>query len=101
MDRIMSQNFHRFQYEGSAESKYTAFAGLPLFFEMAQGCGLIDEIKNKMTLNKQGWPDSKIIQAILQLNFSGGDCLEKINRLEADEGLKVLLNQPDYLGLTR
>src|SRR3972149_1064117 len=101
MDRIMSQNFHRFQYEGSAESKYTAFAGLPLFFEMAQGCGLIDEIKNKITLNKQGWPDSKIIQAILQLNFSGGDCLEDIDRLEADEGLKALLKQTETLGKSR
>jgi hypothetical protein len=97
----VSQNFHRFQYEGSAESKYTAFAGLPLFFEMAQGCGLLDEIKNKLNLNKQGWLDSQIIQAILQLNFSGGDCLEDIDCLEADEGLKALLKQTEYLGMSR
>lgn len=97
----MSQAFHRFQYEGSAESKYTSFAGLPLFFEIAQGCGLIDEIKNKLKLNKQGWLDPQIIQAILQLNFSGGDCLEDIDRLEADEGLKALLKQTEYLGMNR
>ena len=97
----MSQNFHRFQYEGSGGSKYTAVAGLPLFFEMAQGCGLLDEMKDKLKLNKQGWLDSQIIQAILQLNFSGGDCLEDIDCLEADEGLRSLLKQTECDGMSR
>ena len=91
----MAQNFHGFQYEGSEGSKYTAFGGLPLFSEMVKGCGLLDEIKDKLQLNKQGWLDSQILQAILQLNFSGGDCLEDIDLLEADEGLKELLHQTE------
>ena len=97
----MAQNFHGFQYEASEGSKYTAFGGLPLFSEMVKGCGLLDGIKDKLRLNKQGWMDSQILQAILQLNFSGGDCLEDIDRLEADEGLKELLHRTECFCMTR
>jgi len=97
----MSQNFHGFQYEGSTTSKYTAFSGLPLFLEMVQECGLVKEIKEKLKLNKQGWMDSQTIGAILNLNFTGGDCLEDIERLESDEGLKVLLHQTECHGMSR
>jgi hypothetical protein len=97
----MTQPLLSFQYQGSAQDNFTAFAGLPLFLEMAQACGLPQIVEEQMQLKIQGWMDSQIILSLLLLNIAGGDCVEDINRLESDKGLKMLLLQQECKGMAR
>jgi len=97
----MAQRFLSFQYEASTQGNFTSFAGLPLFLEMAQACGLMTMIQEQMKLKAQGWMDSQIILSLLLLNIAGGDCVEDINRLESDEGLKTLLLEQECKGMAR
>ena len=53
----MAQSPLSFQYQGSSQDNFTAFAGLPLFLEMAQACGLTQAVE-QMQLKEQGWMDS-------------------------------------------
>ena len=58
-------------------------------------------IQEQMKLKAQGWMDSQIIQSLLLLNIAGGDCVEDINHLESDEGLKILLLEQECKGMAR
>jgi len=58
---------------------------------MANACGLSDAIGQKLQIKTQGWADDQIILSLLLLNFSGGDCVEDIGKLESDPGLRNLL----------
>ena len=98
---IMAQPLLSFRYEGSTQGNFTSFAGLPLFLEMAQACGLSTRIQEQMGLKTQGWMDSQIILSLLLLNIAGGDCVEDMNRLESDEGLKTLLLEQECKGIGR
>lgn len=97
----MTQPLLSFQYEGSTQGNFTSLAGLPLFLEMAQACGLSQAIQKEMRFKTQGWMDSQIILSLLLLNIAGGDCVEDINRLESDEGLKTLLLEQSCKGMRR
>lgn len=97
----MTQKLFSYQYQGTSQSSYTSLAGLPLFMEMAKVSGLSDSLGQHLQLNSQGWSDRQIIEGVLQLNFSGGDCVEDIDRLEADEGLKRLLLGLEHKGMSR
>lgn len=97
---MMTQTGLHFQYQGSDQDNFTALAGLPLFLEMAEACGL-GQAAEKLRLKSQGWTDSSIIMSLLLLNIAGGDCVEDINRLEADKGLKVLLLDHECKGMDR
>ena len=96
----MPQNLFSYQYQESSKSAYTSVGGLPLFMEMAKISGLSETIKCALKLNSQGWSDQKIIESIMQLNISGGDCVEDIDRLEADQGLNNLTESLAYKGMT-
>lgn len=96
----MAQSPLSFQYQGSSQDNFTAFAGLPLFLEMAQACGLTQAVE-QMQLKEQGWMDSQIIHSLLLLNIAGGDCVEDINHLEADKGLNKLLLMQEGKGMPR
>lgn len=97
----MTQKLFSYQYQGTSQSSYTSLAGLPLFMEMSKISGLSDSLGQHLQLNSQGWSDLQIIEAVMQLNFSGGDCVEDIDRLEADEGLKSLLLNLEHKGMSR
>ena len=96
----MTQNLFSYQYQESSKSAYTSLGGLPLFMEMAKISGLSHTIKCSLKLNTQGWSDQEIIESIMQLNISGGDCVEDIDRLEADQGLNNLTDNLAYKGMT-
>jgi hypothetical protein len=97
----MPQKLFSYQYQGTDHNSYTSIAGLPLFMEMVKVSGLSDSIGQHLQLNSQGWLDRQIIESVMQLNFSGGDCVEDIDRLEADEGLKSLLLSLEHKGMSR
>lgn len=90
-----------FQYYGTNSGNFTSQAGLPLFLEMADICGLQDEISEKLRLKKQGWTDSQIVSSLLLLNIAGGDCVEDIDTLELDPGLNKLLRAQENKGMSR
>lgn len=96
---MMTQNRLPFQYEKEdTASNLTAFAGLPLYIELMQASGFIQEAK-VLNLKKQGWSDSQILTSLIMLNIAGGDCVEDINRLEKDKGLKRLLQASETHGM--
>jgi hypothetical protein len=39
----------------------------------------------------QGWLDIQMVLALIFLNLAGGDCLEDLERLEADRGFAAIL----------
>ena len=68
--------------------------------EMAKISSLSETIKGCLKLNTQRWSDQEIIESIMQLNISGGDCVEDIDRLEADQGLNNLTDNLSQKGMT-
>jgi hypothetical protein len=68
---------------------------------MAKVSGLSDSIGQHLQLNSQGWSDRQIVKSVMKLNFSGGDCVEDIDRLEADKRLKNLLLSLEHKGMGR
>ena len=97
----MTQVSLSFQYQGTSNGYFTSYAGLPLFLEMANVSGLSDTIGQKLQIKTQGWADTQIILSLLLLNFAGGDCVEDMNKLESDAGLRDLLLQNECRGMRR
>jgi hypothetical protein len=99
---MMTQTQLPFQYEiEKNESGLTAFAGLPLYVEMAMKSGLFDEMKNALGSTAQGWSSDQIVQSLMLLNLIGGDSVDEINRLEADDGLSTLFLKIETHGMRR
>lgn len=99
---MMTQGLLPFQYEAEKnESQLTAFAGLPLYLEMALGSGLCRAIALHLRTKTQGWEDTQIILSLILLNIAGGTCVEDIERLEADEGLRTLFLKMETQGMRR
>jgi len=98
----MARKLGAFQYQSdNFKNKLTSFAGLPLYCELAVVCGLTDVIEKTMNSKSQGWDDLEIIMAIILLNLAGGDCVEDIEHLEADQGLCAIIHQINTHGMTK
>lgn len=100
----MPQGILSFQYEAERTIKgMTAAAGLPLYMELAHVLGMVESIRTRLTARTgtQGWTDTQVVMAIILLNLAGGDCVEDLERLEADEGFCALLRRAELNGLPR
>ena len=49
----------------------------------------------------QGWTDSQVVLSLVLLNLAGGDCVDDIKILEADEGFCEALKKSEMHGLRR
>lgn len=99
---MMTQDNLPFQYEiEKSEFGLTSFAGLPLYMEMARVSGLCSSIAEKLKAKQRGWTDLQIVMSLILLNIVGGDCIEDIERLEADEGMRTLLLNIETHGMKR
>lgn len=98
---MMTQSPLSFQYEKASHDNFTSFAGLPLFQDLANVCGLTSSLTQNLKFKSQGWTDSQIVQSLLLLNLAGGDCIEDIDRLESDRGLNQLLREEECKGMRR
>ena len=78
-------------------------AGLPLYLDLAQVVGLNKSIQKHLKVRKggQGWTDSQIVLPLLLLNLAGGDCVDDIKKLEADDGFCEVLKKAEMHGLKR
>jgi len=100
----MSQGVLPFKYEEEKiQTGMTALAGLPIYLDLAKIIGLSKSIKKHLKIRSasQGWTDSQMVTALLLLNLAGGDCVDDLKILEADEGFCRILRQSESYGLKR
>ena len=92
---MVNQGALPFKYESIEKDGLTALAGLPTFFELACVLGLLNSLVRhvRVRLDGQGWTDPEMIASLILLNLAGGEHVEDLNRLEADDGLcQVMLH---------
>ena len=100
----MAQGILPFKYE--SEKKATGMAalgGLPADLDLTEVIGLSKSIQKhlKVRADGQGWTDSQMVLALVLLNLAGGDCVEDIKVVEADDGFCEVLKQAEMHGLRR
>ena len=92
---------YRIEAEHSS-SNLTGLVGLAPFLDLAVASGLLDSMQRNLNVcGKQGWSDHQIVMALVLLNVVGGDCVEDLDRLNADEGFGKLLSQCENRSLPR
>jgi len=99
----MRQGLLPFQYE--VEKKLggmTALAGLPAYVELSHALGLGRLISKHVKAHgtSQGWTDEQIVTTLVWLNICGGECVDDLRILEADEGLCRFLREVEDYGRT-
>ncbi|MCK5099679.1 MAG: transposase, partial [Desulfobacteraceae bacterium] len=100
----MSQGILPFKYEEEkTQTGMTALAGLPVYLDLAKVIGLSKSIQKniKVRANSQGWTDSQMVMSLILLNLAGGDCVDDLKILEADEGFCEVLRKSEMHGLRR
>ncbi len=101
----MAQGVLSYQYqEKASESGMTAWAGLPLFLDLAQAAGLWDSISRHVKVrarSRGGWFDAQVVMSLVLLNLVGGSGVSDIQILEGDRGLGEVLHCAESAGLTR
>lgn len=102
---MTTQGILPFRYECESKgSGMTALAGLPPYLELAVVSGLTDSIRQHLQVcsgQKQGWTDSQIVMSLVLLNVAGGDCVDDLRILEADDGFTRVLRRVEMHGLRR
>lgn len=99
---MMTEGQLPFQYLPEKNgSGLTSFAGLPLYIDMAMTTGLCTVIVEQLQSKSQGWSDLQIILSLILLNLTGGDCVDDIERLEHDEGMRTLMLKLQTHGMHR
>jgi len=100
----MAQGVLPFKYESEQKATgMTALGGLPAYLDLAQVIGLSKSIQKhlKVRAGGQGWTDTQMVLALVLLNLAGGDCVEDIKVLEADDGFCEVLKKAEMHGLRR
>ena len=100
----MSQSLLPHQYEEETnETGFTGLGGLPLYLDLMFQVGMRKSIEHHLGARacSQGWTDSDIIHSLVLLNLAGGDCVDDLRILEADDGFCRLLNRVRLHGLRR
>jgi len=100
----MAQGVLPFKYEAEKKATgLTAIAGLPAYLDLAKVIGLSKSIQKhlKVRADSQGWTDSQMVLSLILLNLAGGDCVEDIRKIEADDGFCEVLKKAELHGLQR
>ena len=100
----MAQGVLPFKYEAEKKTTgMTALAGLPVYLDLARVIGLSKSIEKHLKVRNggQGWTDSQIVLSLVLLNLAGGDCVDDIKILEADDGFCEVLKKSEMHGLRR
>lgn len=99
----MAQGLFPFHYESEpSEAGLTGFAGLPLYLELWRAAGLEPSVARHVAVSgNQGWSDPQMVSALLALNLAGGDGLDDLDKLEADQGLCQLVRVAQAQGQSR
>ncbi len=100
----MQQNVLPYKYEAEKnESGLTALGGLPVYLDLARVAGLRGALTKHLGVRRgsQGWDDSQVVTALMLLNLAGGDCVEDLETLEADEGFCRVVRRVEHHDLPR
>lgn len=100
----MAQKGLAYEYEiEECKAGLTSLGGLPTYLDLASATGFLKTIDRQMRIRSggQGWTDRQMILSLVLLNLAGGDCVEDIDKLEADEGLCRILRKVELSGLRR
>lgn len=100
----MAQGVLSFQYEEErVESGMTALSGLPVYLDLAQVMGMSESIRRHVHVREggQGWTDEQMILSLILLNLAGGEAVEDLRILEADEGFCRVLRRVETQGIRR
>jgi quinol monooxygenase YgiN len=100
----MPQGVLAFQYEEEKRaSGLTGLAGLPTYLDLVHASGMARSICQRASIRAkgQGWSDAGLIVSLVALNLAGGDCVDDLNVLEADEGLSRMLLRFQFQGMSR
>lgn len=81
--------------EDDSGEALTSFGGLPLVVETYEALGLPRSVKRHVRIKQRerGYTESKYVESVIALMAAGGDCLEDIELLRSDSGLKLLLGE--------
>lgn len=81
----------------------TALAGLPPYLDLAQVAKVRESVERHIHLleNGQGWTAAQLVTHAVLLNLSGGDCVDDLDRLNADAGLGEVVRGAECAGMTR
>jgi hypothetical protein len=85
----MAQRGLPYEYKiEESKAGLTSFGGLPTYLDLAASTGLLGSIDRhlKVRTGDQGWTDRQMILSLMLLNLVGGDCVEDIDKVEADKG---------------
>lgn len=87
----------------SANPNLTGLAGLAVYLDLARASGLVGSIHRNVKAREggQGWTDHQIVMSLVLLNLVGGDCVDDLDHLNADEGFGELLKRCESDGLPR
>ena len=76
------------KYEEEKEDKeITSLGGLPLHLDLAHTIGLFRSVREHIQIREatQGSTDTQVIISLILLNLAGGDCVEDLGVLVAEE----------------
>ena len=100
----MAQGVLAFKYQEQRQSGgMTALAGLPVYLDLAQVMGLSRSVQEHLSVraDSRGWTDSQVVTSLVLLNLAGGDCVDDLDILEADEGFCRVLQRTYMQGMPR
>jgi hypothetical protein len=80
----------------------TALAGLPVYLDLAHVMGLSKSVERHLAVRAgYGWTDAQVVTSLVLLNLAGGDCVDDLDILEADEGFCRVLRRTYMQGMPR
>ncbi len=100
---MIAQGLLPFKYEEERQGLgLTGLGGLPTYLDFADASGMWESIERHVKVKgAQGWRDSDVVMSLMLLNLVGGECVEDVNRLEADEGFCRIFDKARKRGLSR
>lgn len=93
---ILTQRLLNIQYEIEKKvNGLTSFAGMGLYFDLFKVLELPGHLRRDIGKQpgKQGYTDDVIVLTIILINLLGGDCVDDVERLESDEGIRKLFQK--------
>ena len=81
--------------EDDSGEALTSFSGLPLVVETCEALGLPRLVNRHVRVKQRdrGYSESKYVESVIALLAAGGDCLEDMELVRSDAGLKLLLGE--------
>lgn len=91
----MPQGILPYKYEEEKKAGgMTSLAGLPLYLDLAFALGLPHSIDRHLALRpSQGWTDCQMVLSLVLLALAGGNCIDDLKVLHADEGFCRVLER--------